>query len=58
MAVDEMGKWYVKHVQCSGYKKSGYWKGYQCNASATLVKDGKWWCKQHLPIDEEAYKPK
>jgi hypothetical protein len=40
----------LKFHKCSGYRTSGYWKGYPCGAVAHYQKDGKWWCKNHLPI--------
>ena len=36
---------------CAGHRVSGYWKGYPCGAVAKYFKNGKWWCKNHLPLE-------
>ncbi len=38
---------------CSGYRTSGHWKGWPCAASVKHYKRGKWWCKNHLPLDDD-----
>lgn len=40
-----------KDAVCAGTRISGYWKGYNCGATPMHFKDGKWWCKNHLPIN-------
>ena len=38
---------------CSGFSTKGYWKGHPCGAVAKYqCTDGKWWCKNHLPLDK------
>lgn len=39
---------------CAGFRTSGHWKGWPCGAQATVVRYGANWCKNHLPLDEEA----
>lgn len=39
--------------KCAGHRVSGYWKGYPCGAVPKYKKKGKWWCKNHLPLDKE-----
>lgn len=36
--------------KCSGKRKTWPWKGYPCGAVPKYFQDGKWWCKNHLPI--------
>jgi len=39
---------------CSGEKKTGRWRGHRCCATANYqTPDGKWWCKNHLPLDAQ-----
>jgi hypothetical protein len=42
----------IEERHCSGYRTSGYWKGYPCGAIPKYFKFGKWWCKNHLPLGE------
>lgn len=38
---------------CNGVRTSGYWKGNKCCAVVVLkTNDGKYWCKNHVPINE------
>lgn len=41
--------------KCSGFRTSGYWKGWPCGSVPKYQSgDGKFWCKNHLPIDRAA----
>lgn len=40
------------NVKCSGVRKTWPWKGYSCGAVPTIFKDGKWWCRHHVPLEE------
>lgn len=37
--------------RCFGVKTTGYWKGHPCGAAPVIAKDGRWWCKNHVPIN-------
>lgn len=37
--------------ECAGLRKTWPWKGWPCAAVPKFQKDGKWYCKNHLPID-------
>lgn len=37
--------------KCSGFRKTGYWKGHPCGTSPTINREGRWWCKNHVPED-------
>lgn len=39
---------------CAGFRTSGHWKGWPCGAHPTVTRYGAHWCKNHLPLDEEA----
>ena len=41
----------IELYNCSGYKTTGYWKGYKCGAIAKYKFKNKWYCKNHLPVE-------
>jgi hypothetical protein len=41
--------------ECEGIRTSGYWKGAGCGAVGKFYVNGKWWCKNHMPIEADTW---